>query len=616
MRTVLVKTVLAKGLDAFGWFRTWLLVVAIVLATTWCSIGVSHAATLVNLELFPDSSVEPPGDRLDISVFLLPGEDKITFEVRAYRIAKKDASRIERIRARGIRNRAADGAFLLTKQLRAAESSRLSVNSLVVPYKDLDLPEGTHRIAYEIRGTCQGKTAFVQATRVTELMLTSQPRREVRQIRYHTLEVCESKRHKTAFFLEKPRGAESVPPSEKGVDVTEPEVISQETVKTITIKSPSTCTRREAEVTAASPEAAELLGDEDARLLRKQPWCPLSAFRSENNRVILLATNRERGKEADGPRFTDTITGDMTYGASVVNIPILAHKRGALENALKQRDPERYFLIESLNVLSRDEFVNDAGPNDVLLFVHGFRNSFDQAVLRTAQLQYDLRFPGAAVAFCWPSYSRLRREDYTRAQENADASGKALSDVLLVLVDKMGSATRGGQVERRKLHIIAHSLGNRVLLNALDEICSKKAPDSDTKLFGQVIMAAPDVDGSDFNARIQSVTKLSERVTYYYCRNDMALQASELVNAYRPVGRHPFFCDDLDTISADGVDTSFLYHNYYASSRQVLLDIMLLIHFAFEPDARIPPLLGRSKVGNRWHWTFVPLVADSQLAGP
>ncbi|KAI5072800.1 hypothetical protein GOP47_0012906 [Adiantum capillus-veneris] len=48
-----------------------------------------------------------------------------------------------------------------------------------------------------------------------------------------------------------------------------------------------------------------------------------------------------------------------------------------------------------------------AGGSDVLIFIHGFDTNFDSAIKRTAQLKYDLNFPGAAIAYSWNSAGSL-----------------------------------------------------------------------------------------------------------------------------------------------------------------------------------------------------------------
>jgi hypothetical protein len=113
-----------------------------------------------------------------------------------------------------------------------------------------------------------------------------------------------------------------------------------------------------------------------------------------------------------------------------------------------------------------------------------------------------------------------------------------------------------------------------------------------------------------FNNLIPYAIRSADRVTYYYCRQDVALAASQTTNYFEPVGLLPFFQHGIDTINADGTDTSSLYHGYYASSPKVLLDIQLMIEHRKAPAERMPPLASHSLILGHDHWSFTPLTAE------
>ena len=56
-------------------------------------------------------------------------------------------------------------------------------------------------------------------------------------------------------------------------------------------------------------------------------------------------------------------------------------------------------------------------PADALVFVHGFNTSFDDAVLRHAQIVWDLQYTGLPVLFSWPSRESVL--DYVYDQQSA-----------------------------------------------------------------------------------------------------------------------------------------------------------------------------------------------------
>ena len=112
-----------------------------------------------------------------------------------------------------------------------------------------------------------------------------------------------------------------------------------------------------------------------------------------------------------GPsRFGNDAVQQVTYGSCLVNIPVEHHTRGEIEVPSywwQSRDPQKYFLVEALDTLALDTFLQTLSADDVLLFVHGYNTSFEAAILRTAQLVHDLGFPGKGVTFSWPSEGTL-----------------------------------------------------------------------------------------------------------------------------------------------------------------------------------------------------------------
>ncbi|WP_408390386.1 alpha/beta hydrolase [Paraburkholderia sediminicola] len=78
------------------------------------------------------------------------------------------------------------------------------------------------------------------------------------------------------------------------------------------------------------------------------------------------------------------------------------------------RDPSRDVTILHVAATPYDQFRSElrakalnASTPSVLFFVHGYRTSFQDAAMRTAQMAYDLDFAGAPVFFSWPSRDSL-----------------------------------------------------------------------------------------------------------------------------------------------------------------------------------------------------------------
>ena len=194
------------------------------------------------------------------------------------------------------------------------------------------------------------------------------------------------------------------------------------------------------------------------------------------------------------------------YGSAVVRVPE-AHSIGSIERPTDltifgftvwrtDEDEKKHFTIKSVEGLSREDFVStmeNSGLHGAMVFVHGFNTTFDDAIFRTAQIAYDAHFPGVPIAFCWPSKGELIDYDYDR--ESALFSRDAFLELLHLICVDAGI---------NKLYVIAHSMGNQIVVDALAH-----AQDAGLNLkLSELIMAAPDVDFDVFKSLI---TKTQDR---------------------------------------------------------------------------------------------------------
>jgi esterase/lipase superfamily enzyme len=562
----------------------------------------SRGATILRCELAVDGSVDPPGDRIDLSVFLMPREKEVTIEVRPFLVSGDHNVHNERVKASGKRNRDAKGNYLGTVKLTRGEKSPAVDRQLIVAYADLDISRGVHQLAYEVTVIHDGKIAVVEATPLTRVTISDQPRDHMPE-RKQSRQFVEEKRIVQAIVLgERTRGAPA--PSSMATMEVATKVLVPAAAQQVTVNIPGGF-RRELVPPAAPPTPTTPVNPQDVASLANRPWYPAASVESPNDRTVFFATNRkplDMVPPGQTP-FSAEAAPQVTYGSCVVNFPVQHHTIGNLEEPSwwEQRDPSKDFLVESTKTLSKEEFARGLGPRDILLFVHGFNNSFDDAVLRAAQLQYDLEFPGPAVAFSWPSAASVS-EYQTDTQKAADSTA-ALAETIRTLLDQTAAAPATGGKPAR-LHIIAHSMGNRVLLNALYALYDSEYLKPDTRPLGQIVLAAPDVGAQMFNNLIPYATDFSQQVTYYYCQTDTALIASRQINLYEPVGLLPLFEPSVRTICADRMDTSFIGHGYFSSSPKVLLDMQLIFSSGLDPDHRMPPLASHSKIFGHPYWSF------------
>ncbi|GAB3085917.1 alpha/beta hydrolase [Micromonospora schwarzwaldensis] len=269
----------------------------------------------------------------------------------------------------------------------------------------------------------------------------------------------------------------------------------------------------------------------------------------------------------------------LRYGRAWVALPD-DHRTGKLPRPkrrwrLKFRKPEDTGLRmeESKSLTATVARMRDRAPGrDVLIFVHGYNVSFVNAVRRTAQLAYDLDFGGVPVLYSWPSAGSPAA--YVADGAAADGTQRRFRAFLTSLME----STEGGRV-----HVIAHSMGNRILTEALSRLAGYK--------LGHVVFAAPDLDAEQFRDRVADFSGTAERFTLYVNDSDLAMAASgsrALANAPR-AGRGGIglvVLDGIDTIDASRVETGLMGHSYAMERRTIVGDIHLMIHHDHPPHER------------------------------
>lgn len=300
--------------------------------------------------------------------------------------------------------------------------------------------------------------------------------------------------------------------------------------------------------------------------------------------------------------YSFTNAGAISYGIANVTIP-RTHKKGKLEDRgiLEFKyNPANHVILQNLHLKTSEEFFSDLGEmfkareaafpdstqaKELFVYIHGFNVDFSYAMRKTAQLMYDMDYPGISIAFSWPARAvnvplpNDFRDDVTRAE----ASEAVLELFLKQVIEKYPD---------RKIHIIAHSLGSRVLSRVIVNIAKTLNPnrmmEGVKKVFGEVILAAPAMDAHTFvNTMASEMTPLCDRVSIYASDDDYALKVEHLAegpNFSFPLGLWDNKADirgisdgvthyDLSNLSAG---TFSLDHSVY-SEVPVALDHMKLI---------------------------------------
>jgi esterase/lipase superfamily enzyme len=298
----------------------------------------------------------------------------------------------------------------------------------------------------------------------------------------------------------------------------------------------------------------------------------------------------------------------LSYGTCVVSIP-RDHKLAQIErpqwwNYYDNNNPDKYFVITLRLDASHDGFYSElrrsvtASPSkQALVFVHGFNVAFEDAIYRTAQIAYDLGFDGVPILYTWPAFQGNRLDDYLAALNNNEWTQTHLETVLRDLATDSGATT---------IHVIGHSMGNRVLAHALANL-GKDETLRLRKVLNHVVLTAPDIDADVFRQLAAGVLAAGQHVTLYASRNDKALLLSkQLQGNYLRAGdaTTPMILPGIDTIDASAVDTDLIGHSYYGDNRSVLSDLFTLLMRGDPPEKRFG--IVRILLAGSNYWAFRP----------
>lgn len=307
---------------------------------------------------------------------------------------------------------------------------------------------------------------------------------------------------------------------------------------------------------------------------------------------VYFVTNREQAVGGEGMSDPDTFfgatSGPLSFGVCDVSIP---YKRppGTLPepSVLKfefTQDPAKHVVLMQIECVNEVQFwsslstsVSSADDRQLLVYVHGFSASFRDAARRTAQMAYDMNYPGPAMFFSWPAGSSeegLNRWNYTNDLRRADESRDAMVEILTQLAQRTGA---------RRIHLVAHSMGNHLLTESLRIMCDQAGgPKKVQPMFDAIAMAAPDVNAQHFSkSTVNRIQGFSRQFTIYASRYDKALKFSEQLNGWKTLGSINEFSKEVDALDRwDVVDVSDVSsdlfstgHTYYGDMPEVMLDL-------------------------------------------
>jgi esterase/lipase superfamily enzyme/tetratricopeptide (TPR) repeat protein len=304
---------------------------------------------------------------------------------------------------------------------------------------------------------------------------------------------------------------------------------------------------------------------------------------------VFFGTDRKQDAKSAAVTFGGERGAATSLGLAIVTI----HKERAIEPSSLQAAPTSLDAVSAPKPVLPEtrrlslhciELVNDKKmveaavrrliasrtySRQILVFVHGYNVSFENAVRRAAQIAYDIKFDGGVFMFSWPSRERLM--DYFSDRETVDIAAEHLREFLEKVV---------AEAAPEKVHFLAHSIGNMVLLRALEKLGNDGSRIS--SVVGEIIDAAPDVDPDLFVQMVNRIKSKGGNLTLYASQSDKALWLSSWLRDRPRAGfihDEPLVVSGVDTIDITAATANWfaLNHDVYANSPVIVEDIRRLI---------------------------------------
>lgn len=311
--------------------------------------------------------------------------------------------------------------------------------------------------------------------------------------------------------------------------------------------------------------------------------------------TIYFATNRnpnnKKNPTAFDGKFSKEGLGDLRFGCAQVN-------QGKLDVNSIQVLPNNE-KTGSLVLLKQLQDQMKTEQNDALVFIHGFNTTFIEAMEAAGQLADKYRqlskglYQPSIFVFSWPSDGSVvslnggSLSGYRNDRHDAEASGLAFARGLMKLAGFLKNTSKD-QACAQRVNLMAHSMGNYVLRNALQQ--AQKIVDGHglTRLFDNIILTAADEDSDAFqhNHKLARLPELGQRITVYFNNGDLALTVSDYTkgNPDRLGHDGPLKPHDIPAkvvlVDASGVvfgATPADFHSYHIHNDKVAEDMMAIL---------------------------------------
>jgi esterase/lipase superfamily enzyme len=258
-----------------------------------------------------------------------------------------------------------------------------------------------------------------------------------------------------------------------------------------------------------------------------------------------------------------------------------------------------------------DRQVRSSRTGEAVLYVPGYRVTFDQVMALMGGWAHYLGRSSAVAAFSWPTGTSVWNYlvDCPRA--------RAVVPDIARLVELVAERSQA-----RRINLIAFSCGSPLLAEALVQLRERHPEEDHDALqrryrIANAIFVAADIDLQTFaRSHLPALREISRRTEVYVSENDGALQFAAILARASRLGRPRFDeleREELETLASDdrlvGIDVAGVPgphelggmrgHGYWVANPWISSDVLLSMVYPFDPGWR-----GLEHGPGRGLWTF------------
>lgn len=318
-------------------------------------------------------------------------------------------------------------------------------------------------------------------------------------------------------------------------------------------------------------------GSAVVRIIPKMDWDQLVQASLEKDRSTKLkmemASIEELGRFPETPPPLILIDGEARLDPS--------HQIQAVES-------EGIFQAELRRRLKK------SARAEVLIFVHGYNNDFDDAAFTLAETWHFMGREFVPILYTWPA-GKGGPSGYIYDRESGEFTVHHLKN----LIEDLSTIE-----EVEAFHMIAHSRGTDVLTSAVREralVARAKGKDYPDKLrSSHIILAAPDLDMDVVSQRVvaEQLGRETQNITIYSSQTDKAIGLAEsMFESVKRIGRMDVddltsrqlesvtYIEGISIVEIQKVEKRKSSHSYFHSDPAASSDLVLTVRFGLEPGA-------------------------------